>query len=257
MRVINAIKTFFCRHGSKFLLIGGSIGTAIVTPIIVAKGWKKVRDKFGEDWNYLSKKTKAKETLKCIWPAIIIATVSVAGIIGGFGLTSKQLTMTTTALIGAESALESVISGGATEAGKVVIDAASGAITDISSDLKNGDQPVVAQPVESIPEKTCINTFVAGNADILCYDAWSGRPFMSTMNKIDAIINDMNDILNREDYVTLNEFYDMVHINDTDCGNDMGWDREHGLIRIKYDTDFDENGNVRLVLRFTEKPRYI
>lgn len=57
----------------------------------------------------------------------------------------------------------------------------------------------------------------------LCYDEWSGRYFMSSMRKLEEVINDVNRMLIDHGDVCLNEFYDRVGLGPIQMGDTFGW----------------------------------
>jgi len=87
-----------------------------------------------------------------------------------------------------------------------------------------------------------------GNGEQLFYDAKSDRYFMSTVQKVQKTVNDLNFRILNQDYVSLNEFYSVIGLKDLPDGDDMGWTPEHPL-EVDYSTHlsddecfFDEGG---------------
>ena len=59
-----------------------------------------------------------------------------------------------------------------------------------------------------------------------------------------------------EGYVSVNEFYDEIGLNNTSEGDKLGWKVEKGLIELNFSTQLSDNGTPCLVIDFKEPPRY-
>ena len=60
----------------------------------------------------------------------------------------------------------------------------------------------------------------------LCYDDWSGRYFMGSVQKLEAVINDVNRMLIDRGDASLNELYDFMGLSPIPMGEDWGWSGE-------------------------------
>ena len=67
------------------------------------------------------------------------------------------------------------------------------------------------------------NEIVMVGGNELCYDEWSGRYFMSTMQKLEEAINDLNRMIITYGDVSLNQFYDRIGLDSIPMGEDFGW----------------------------------
>lgn len=79
-----------------------------------------------------------------------------------------------------------------------------------------------------------------GDGDILCYDEFSGRYFNSSADKLKRAQNEINDILNREGFVSLNDFYNAINIPEIKGAEKYGWDRTDGLVDISFSSTLNE-----------------
>lgn len=94
---------------------------------------------------------------------------------------------------------------------------------------------------------------VYGEGDCLFYDAYSGRYFKSTVNKIDRVVNELNYTLLREMCVSLNEFYAGIGLEDISLGDQLGWN-EQRQIEIHYGAKVSEEGKAVVVVDFVVEP---
>ena len=85
------------------------------------------------------------------------------------------------------------------------------------------------------------------------YDAYSGRYFKSTVNKIDRVVNELNYTLLREMCVSLNEFYAGIGLEGISLGDQLGWN-EQRQIEVHYGSRVTEEGRACIVLDFVIEP---
>ena len=96
-------------------------------------------------------------------------------------------------------------------------------------------------------------TIVYSEGDCLFYDAYSGRYFKSTVNKIDRVVNELNYTLLREMCVSLNEFYAGIGLDGISLGDQLGWN-EQRQIEVHYGSRVTEEGRACIVLDFVIEP---
>lgn len=96
-----------------------------------------------------------------------------------------------------------------------------------------------------------------GKGPYLCYDTLSGRYFMSDIETIRRVVNDLNQnmIGSWNGYVSLNEFYQNLGMMPVDLGYGNGWNNDE-LIDIQFSTMISDDGRPCLVLQYLTQPRY-
>lgn len=57
----------------------------------------------------------------------------------------------------------------------------------------------------------------------LCFDAWTGRYFHSTMEDLKKAMNDLNHRILSDNYASLTDFYNLVGLESTAGSDDIGW----------------------------------
>lgn len=70
---------------------------------------------------------------------------------------------------------------------------------------------------------------IIGSGDVLCYDAFSGRYFMSTMETIKKAQNDTNYSILNDGFASLTEFYDKLGLDKTSHSDNLGWNTDKML----------------------------
>lgn len=61
------------------------------------------------------------------------------------------------------------------------------------------------------------------SGQVLFYDRWSGRYFYNDVETIRGAVNDFNQQLLHDMYLSLNEFWDKINLPSTTCGEHLGW----------------------------------
>lgn len=73
-------------------------------------------------------------------------------------------------------------------------------------------------------------TILESNSDIWFVDGRTGRPFKSSIQKIDNALNEINNILNNDHTATVSDLEDLLGLDHTDDSDYLGWNRDRGLI---------------------------
>lgn len=64
---------------------------------------------------------------------------------------------------------------------------------------------------------------ITGNGDVLCHDLPTGRYFMSNMEKLRSVMNDVNAQVNEIGHATLSDFYVKLGLTTTPYSEAIGW----------------------------------
>jgi uncharacterized protein DUF6353 len=98
--------------------------------------------------------------------------------------------------------------------------------------------------------------FLAGPGEQLIRDSLSGRYFKSDIETIRRAVNDINQqILQGDMYVSQNEFYDILGLDHTTLGAEMGWNIDN-LINPHFSTLLTDDGRACIVLGYQNLPKY-
>ena len=115
------------------------------------------------------------------------------------------------------------------------------------------EEKQIAEKAASKAQPVPRETIVYAEGDCLFYDAYSGRYFKSTVNKIDRVVNELNYTLLREMCVSLNEFYAGIGLEGISLGDQLGWN-EQRQIEVHYGSRVTEEGRACIVLDFVIEP---
>lgn len=69
----------------------------------------------------------------------------------------------------------------------------------------------------------------------LCFDAWSGRYFHSTMEDLKKAMNDLNHRILSDNYASLTDLYNLIGLESTTGSDDIGWNVDK-LLDIHFTT---------------------
>lgn len=122
-----------------------------------------------------------------------------------------------------------------------------------TQDRLGPEEKEIANNAASMAEPVPRETIIYGEGDCLFYDAYSGRYFKSTVNKIDRVVNELNYTLLREMCVSLNEFYAGIGLEGISLGDQLGWN-EQRQIEVHYGSRVTEEGRACIVLDFVIEP---
>lgn len=99
---------------------------------------------------------------------------------------------------------------------------------------------------------------LTGNGEVLCKDVYSGRYFRSNAQKLGQAINQLSMDCIQENYVELNDLYDLIGIPQIPLGSDFGWNTDdlvQGTLPITFSAQLTEDGQPCLCLDYDVNPR--
>lgn len=98
---------------------------------------------------------------------------------------------------------------------------------------------------------------ILGKESTLCYDVFSGRYFKSDIETIRKVENRLNaKMVNGENYVSLNDFYNELGLSNTVIGDTIGWRVDKGLIDVSPSYQAADNGDPCLAIGFITPPTH-
>ena len=242
------------RHSPEILTgigIAGMISTTVLavraTPkaLILIENKKREKKFEGEE----PKLTKI-ETVKTAWkpylPAAITGTASVACLVGASSVSLRR----NAALAAAYALSESTLADYKDKVVETFGEKKAQEVKDAIAKDKVENDPVTNKEI-----------IATSKGETLCYDALSGRYFKSDIEWIRRCVNDLNECLLFNTYVTLNEFYEEIGLETIHpMGEALGWtvdpdSANKGLIELEFSSQLAQ-GTPCLVVGFRNPPRY-
>lgn len=186
------------------------------------------------------------ETIKTCWkcyiPATLTTVVSAACLIGASTVSAKRNAALATAYSISEAALreyqEKVVEVVGEKKEKAVRDA------------------VAKNQIERDPVTKSEVVIIDSNSNTLCYEPLSGRYFKSTIDKIKKAEIKLDRQMIQEMYVSLNDFYWEIGLDETDLGDKMGWNLSKGYMDLSFSSQLADDGTPCAVIVYGIPPVY-
>lgn len=189
-------------------------------------------------------KLKPVEAIRVAWtcyiPSAVTGVLSIACLIGASSVNARRTAALATAYSLSESALK--------EYQEKVIET-------IGEKKEQGIRDSVAK--DKLKRDPVVNkeVIITGKGETLCYDSITSRYFKCDIEKLRKVENMMNKRLLSEMYISLNEFYYEIGLNQTDIGDDLGWNIEDGLVDLEFSSQLAEDDTPCLVIGYRVSPR--
>ena len=186
-------------------------------------------------------KETVKTTWKCYVPSAVMMTASIACLVGASSVHIRRNAVLATAYQLSEAA--------ATEYKNKVVETIGAKKEEAIRDQ------VIKDRIEKNPV-TQNQVIITEKGNTLCYDQLSGRYFKSDQEKIKQAINEINRRINNEYYVSLNDLYDELGLEQTALGGLMGWNSDQKCLEVYFSAHLANDGTPCLALDFNIMPKY-
>ena len=246
--LVGSVKTAVSQHSPEILMgigIAGMLTTTVLAVKATPKAMRLLEEK-REELNLqpderLKPADAIKATWKCYLPATISGVVSTACLIGSNSVNARRNAALATAYKLSETAL--------TEYRDKVIETVGE-----KKERAIRDEVAKEQVAKNPVNKS--DVIITGKGSTLCYDAMFGRYFRSDIDKLRKIENELNRRMRDEMYISLNEFYYEVGLDEVAAGHELGWDIDHGYIDMYFTSELTKDDEPCVVINFVTPPRY-
>ena len=242
--LLKSTRTVLVKHSPEILTgmgIAGMVMTTVLAIKATPKALKLIEDKKKEE--HMDELTPI-ETIKAAWkpfiPVVVTGVSSIACVIGASSVNTRRNAALATAYTLSETALK--------EYKDKVIETIGEKKEKIIRENIDKDH------VEQMPVSNS-NIIITQKGNTLCLDYHAGRWFKSSKDHIERAVNKLNAQLNRDMYVSLNEFYDELGLDHTILGDDLGWNIDNGLVELDFSSQLTEDGEPCLVMNYRVAPR--
>lgn len=228
--------------------VAGVISTAVLAVQATPKALYLIDEKKADIYPdatedvYLTPIEILKATWKVYIPAVIMGGVTITAII-----TANNINLRRNAAL---AGLISITQTAMQEYQQKVIET----IGEKKEELLRGE---IAQDKLNDDPLTAKTIIISGGGDTLCYDSYSGRYFKSDIEKIKQTLNEFNRRIFIEDYLPINEWYDMLGLEGITAGNLQGWRVDEALLYINFSAKVATNGQPCLVLNYSPLPTHL
>lgn len=94
---------------------------------------------------------------------------------------------------------------------------------------------------------------ITGRGEVLCYDAYTGRYFQSSMETLRRAQNDLNHSLLTNDYASLGDFYELIGLGRTGMSEDVGWTSSK-MLELAFSTTISDDDRPCISVAFGVPP---
>ena len=236
MTVRTLIQTFekSLRDNSPVILTALGISGTVTTAYLAARASFEASDviRITEEYEGTpsDKKERVKKRTQLVWkfyiPAGISGVATIVCIVGATKVSSRR----TAAVAAAYSLSEKAFSEYREKVVEKFGEGKDRAVRDeIAQDRLNKNPP----PSQSV--------LVTGPGNVLCCEMFTMRYFTSDMETLRKAQNEINAKLLRSNYVTLDDFYYIIHLAQTSYSGEIGWEPDK-LMELEFSTVLTDDG---------------
>lgn len=184
---------------------------------------------------------KIKLTWKCYVPTALIATGSIACIVAATATNYKRTAALTTACTLSSTALKEY----------------KDSVVKIVGDAKNKEikKDIAEKKIKKIEKENKSILIPSNNDKVKFVESFTGQIFESDVESVRKAINNANDLIRYNSYVSLNEVLYELGLKSSRAGELLGWKLEDGYIDIKQlDEAIVFDGKPVIVLDYKNPP---
>lgn len=216
--------------------VGGVVTTIGLAVKAGTEAQKLIEKKKVEENMQVDEKLTIEETVKTAWkpfvPVAISGGLTIAAIVGSSAINEKRKAALAGLYALSETALQEYQEKIEGVGGKKLLEQIK--------DEVNGEK-VVEDRIPFEPDEVVVGKCIVK-------DRLSGRIFMSSMQELRAAANDINEsILGGDMLASLNDFYNIIGLDDIDLGVECGWNLER-LCRPYFTSTITSDGRPILVM---------
>lgn len=113
---------------------------------------------------------------------------------------------------------------------------------------------VAQKEIDSNPVSTS-QVIITPKGNTLCMDYYSGRYFRSDLDSIKKAVIELNRQILSQNYISLTEFYSLIHLEPIKTSDRLGWNIDDGMIELEYSTCLADDEPC-IVIDYSVAPKY-
>jgi Family of unknown function (DUF6353) len=242
----------FAAKNSTTILTSLAVGGVLSTGVLAADGGAKaniilekertkraVEALGNEPTDRFTEPISRMETIKLVWkefiPAMGMGFITIACVVGGHVVSARRYA--------ALSALYGLAETSINEYRKKVVETLG----------EEKEREIREEIAKEHPEQAPLSQVLfAGQGEYLCLDTMSGRDFRSDLEQLRRSVNDYNEKLLKNLYLSLNDWYTMIGLPATALGDDIGWTSSE-LMELDYSAKLVK-GVPCIVIEYANRP---
>lgn len=237
-------------NNSPVILTGIAVAGSLMTAYLAGKASFKAAElisaeehgRWGDESTNESGLLTTKEKMELVWklyiPAATTGLITVACIIGANRIENRRAAALAGAFALSEKSLEEYRA-------KVVEKFGERKERAVRDDVAQ-DQVRTNPPSRN-------EVIVVAGGQVLCYEAFTGRYFMSSMEKLLKAQNDINRQILFDGFASLSDLYDYLGLPHTDVSNLMGWNSDQE-VQLKITTVISEDDRPCFSFSYSMSP---
>jgi Family of unknown function (DUF6353) len=215
----------------------GVITTAYLTGVASFEAARLIKAKEDVDGMPSDRKERVIERTKLVWRLYIPAGISTATTIGCIVGANR---VGTKKAIAAQAALAFTERAYSEYRNKIVEEFGE------RKDQSIRDQVIAEQVKNTAPAPDIL---VSGPGHILCCELFTGRYFISDMEKLRKAQNELNARLLKHDYATLDDWYYLIGLPETTESGNIGWTSDK-LMELQFSSALTEDGRPCITFEY-------
>lgn len=117
----------------------------------------------------------------------------------------------------------------------------------------NKEQKIHDEIQEERVQNQPSSVVITGDANVLCFETFSGRYFESTMEDLKWAQNALNHKIINDYYASLSDFYNTIGLPNTSYSEEVGWNADQ-LLELQFSTVMSENQKPCIAVSFQVSP---
>jgi hypothetical protein len=244
-KVVKDVQLSIKKHCPE-ILMGVGIAGMITSTVLAVRATPKALILIEEKKKEKNvEKLTAGDTIKAAWkcyiPTAAVGGASVLCLIGASSVNLRRNAALATAYMLSESTLKDYQKKVVEEIGEKK----ERAVRDAIAKDKVEQNPVTKQEI-----------IITKSGNTLCLDTLSKRYFKSDIDTLKKIANELNRRMRDEVYISVNEFYLEIGLEETGFGHDLGWNIDRGYIDLDFSSQLADDGTPCLVVDYSVAPQY-
>lgn len=216
--------------------VAGTLTTAVMTAQAAASATRMIDRQETVFQEQLEFKDKFLLTWKCYIPPVVVGGLTVVAIVGANRIGVRRAA----GIAAAYSLAERAHTEYKDEVRKTLGE---------EKEQKVRDR-VAQERVSRSPGSTEV---IISGTDVLCYEAYTGRYFKSSVETLKKAQNDLNYKVLNEGSASLAEFYDLIGLPQTDYSDLVGWQYDR-ILDLEFSTVLSEDQRPCLSFSFHHEP---
>ena len=221
--------------------VAGTLSTAILTGKASIRAYQIIDEVERVEGVHADPRVRLKERGKLVWKEFIPPVVSLAGTISCIICANRIGTRRAAAMAAAYAISQDTFTEYKT---KVIEKIGEGKERAIRDDIARDRVMKNPPPTKLI---------VTDEMKVICYEQYTGRYFMSSMEDIKFAQNEINYTIINNNYASLSDLYDLIGLNRTSISEEVGWNLDNPL-EITFSTVMSEDNRPCLSFNYKVVP---